>query len=66
NFQQCSEASTFLLATAKPIDVHQIARQGCVIPHFREHVSTAVEYSGSWLSYSCSQLLPLCYNTTTS
>ncbi|CAI9554352.1 unnamed protein product, partial [Staurois parvus] len=33
----------------------------------REHVSTALESSdSSWLSCCCSQLLPLCYNTTNS
>ncbi|CAI9586382.1 unnamed protein product [Staurois parvus] len=56
-----------------------------VIRHFREHISTALDSSGSvlyttalttlchftwptisWLSCCCSQLLPLCYNTTNS
>ncbi|CAI9615018.1 unnamed protein product [Staurois parvus] len=34
--------------------------------HSREHVSTALESSGGWLSCCCSQLLLLCYNTTNS
>ncbi|CAI9553993.1 unnamed protein product, partial [Staurois parvus] len=63
---QCSQASTFLLATAKPRHVHWIARQRSVIGHSREHVSPALESSGGWLSGCCSQLLPLCYNPTNS
>ncbi|CAI9618123.1 unnamed protein product, partial [Staurois parvus] len=55
-----------LLTTAKPRQVHQIARERSVIFHSREHISTALESSGSWLSCCCSQLLPLCYNTTNS
>ncbi|CAI9618835.1 unnamed protein product [Staurois parvus] len=48
--------------------VYWIARQRSVIGHSREHVSTTtgLESSGSWLSCCCSQLLPLCYNTTIS
>ncbi|CAI9573220.1 unnamed protein product, partial [Staurois parvus] len=61
---QCSEASTVLLATSRHI--HQIARQRSVICHSREHVSTALESDGGWLSCCCSQLLPLCYDTTNS
>ncbi|CAI9564586.1 unnamed protein product [Staurois parvus] len=37
-----------------------------LIHHSREHVSTAVEFIGIWLSCCCSQLHPLCYNTTNS
>ncbi|CAI9575927.1 unnamed protein product [Staurois parvus] len=37
-----------------------------MIRHSRECVSTALESSGGWLSCCCSQLLPLCYNTTNS
>ncbi|CAI9578805.1 unnamed protein product [Staurois parvus] len=40
--------------------------QRSVIDHSREHVSTALESSGSWLSCCCFQLLPLCYNPTNS
>ncbi|CAI9594950.1 unnamed protein product [Staurois parvus] len=32
----------------------------------REHISTTLESSVGWLSCCCSQLLPLCYNTTNS
>ncbi|CAI9613480.1 unnamed protein product, partial [Staurois parvus] len=63
---QFSQASTVLLATAKPRHFHRIAIQRSVIGHSRGHVSTALESSGSWLSCCCSQLLPLCYNPTNS
>ncbi|CAI9616440.1 unnamed protein product [Staurois parvus] len=36
------------------------------ICHSREYISTALQSSGGWLSCCCSQLLPLCYNTTNS
>ncbi|CAI9618860.1 unnamed protein product, partial [Staurois parvus] len=36
---QCSQASTVLLANAKPRHVHRIARQKSVIRHYRGHVS---------------------------
>ncbi|CAI9559879.1 unnamed protein product [Staurois parvus] len=50
-----------------PGNRHQIARQKNVIHHFREHISTALEFSGNSWRLSCfSQLLPLCYNTTNS
>ncbi|CAI9581628.1 unnamed protein product, partial [Staurois parvus] len=42
-----SQASTVLLATAKPRHVQQIARQRSVIHYSREHISTAVESSGN-------------------
>ncbi|CAI9586689.1 unnamed protein product, partial [Staurois parvus] len=51
---------------AKPRHVHRIVRQRSVIGHSRKHVSTALQSSGRWLSLCCSQLLPLCYNTTNS
>ncbi|CAI9577197.1 unnamed protein product, partial [Staurois parvus] len=44
----------------------RIVRQRSVICHSREHVSTALESSGGWLSCCCSKLLPLCCNTTNS
>ncbi|CAI9556311.1 unnamed protein product, partial [Staurois parvus] len=62
---QCSQASTSILATAKPRHIHWIARQRSV-GHSREHDSTSLESSGGWLSCSCSHLLPICYNTTIS
>ncbi|CAI9610626.1 unnamed protein product [Staurois parvus] len=40
--------------------------QRSMIGHSREHISTALEFIGVWLSCCCSQLLPLCYNTTNS
>ncbi|CAI9581003.1 unnamed protein product, partial [Staurois parvus] len=63
---QCSQASTILVATAKPRHVHRIARKRSVIRHSREHISTVLESSGGWLSCCCSKLLPLYYNTTKS
>ncbi|CAI9577276.1 unnamed protein product, partial [Staurois parvus] len=41
----CNQASTVLLATAKPKHVYRIARQRSVIGHSREHVSSALESS---------------------
>ncbi|CAI9544299.1 unnamed protein product, partial [Staurois parvus] len=46
---QCSQASTVLLATAKPRHVHRIAKQRSVIGHSREHISPALESSGGVL-----------------
>ncbi|CAI9580978.1 unnamed protein product, partial [Staurois parvus] len=51
---------------SKSRGLHQIDRWRSMICHSREHISTALESSGSWLSCCCSQLLPLCYNTTNS
>ncbi|CAI9577629.1 unnamed protein product, partial [Staurois parvus] len=42
---QCSQASTVLLATAKPRHVHQIAKQRSVIGLSREPISTVLESS---------------------
>ncbi|CAI9537884.1 unnamed protein product [Staurois parvus] len=47
-------------------NVHRIARQRSVIHHSREHVSTALVFTGGVLSCCCSQLLLLCYNITNS
>ncbi|CAI9616427.1 unnamed protein product, partial [Staurois parvus] len=64
---QCSQASTVLLVTAEPRHVHQISRQRSVICHSREHVSTAVEFSGGMLYTTASDTLHCtCYNTTNS
>ncbi|CAI9610673.1 unnamed protein product, partial [Staurois parvus] len=55
-----------VLANAKPRHVLRIARKRSISHHSREHVSTALEFSGGWLSCCCSHLLPLCYTTTNS
>jgi len=52
-----TQASTVLLATAKPRLVHWIARQRSVIGHSREHVSTALESSGGVLYTTASDAL---------
>ena len=54
---QCSQTSIVLLATAKPRLVHQIDRWRSVIHQFREHVSTALESSGSVLYTTASDAL---------
>ncbi|CAI9594048.1 unnamed protein product [Staurois parvus] len=46
---QCSQESTVLQATTKPRHVHQIARQRSLIGHCGEHISIALESSGSVL-----------------
>ncbi|CAI9579748.1 unnamed protein product, partial [Staurois parvus] len=46
---QSGQASTILLATAKPRHIHRIARQRSVIHHSREQISTASESSSGML-----------------
>ncbi|CAI9542144.1 unnamed protein product, partial [Staurois parvus] len=43
NLAQCSQASTVLLTTAKHRHVHRISRQGSVIGHSREHISSCAD-----------------------
>ncbi|CAI9624257.1 unnamed protein product, partial [Staurois parvus] len=69
---QCSQASTVLQATAKSRHVHrnwslQRTRLHCSRVQWRCALHHCIRRSTtSWLTYCCSQLLPLCHNTTNS
>ena len=54
---QCSQASTVILATAKPRLVHQIDRWRSMIHQSRERISTALESRGGKLQTTASDAL---------
>ncbi|CAI9578026.1 unnamed protein product, partial [Staurois parvus] len=57
HLSQCSQASTVLLAIAKPRHIYRIARQRSLICHSRELVSTALESSGGMFNTTASDSL---------